>query len=228
MSPALQNILVTILGFIYVFSVVWIMDLAVKKGLAKDVSRKIVHISAGSWLIFWVLYDPSHWTKYLNIAPAAIWTILLLIKGFTAKPGDEAVRTMTRTGDRKELLRGPLYFTLVMNTIGTIYFMHPIAALTMGALGWGDGLAPVIGKRFGKNKFKIFAQKTLEGSLAFLVFGLLGILLFQFVLFGSIDFQTAAIFSVVLTFVEAFSPPEFDNIFIPIFTVILFKILQII
>lgn len=35
---------------------------------------------------------------------------------------------MTRTGDRRELLKGPLYFTLVMNIMG--------ALLSMGFLGW--------------------------------------------------------------------------------------------
>lgn len=84
MNPVLQNIIVTIGGLVYVFGVVAIMDFAVKKGFPQDLSRKVVHIAAGSWLIFWPLYNPDHWTKYLNITPALIWTILLLIKGFTA------------------------------------------------------------------------------------------------------------------------------------------------
>jgi phytol kinase len=81
MNPVLNNIIVTVIGIFYVFSVVGIMDFAVKKGFAQDISRKIVHVAAGSWLIFWPLYNQSGWTKYLNITPALIWTILLLIKG---------------------------------------------------------------------------------------------------------------------------------------------------
>jgi len=67
MSPELYNIFITVLGLVYVFGIVGLMDYAVKKGLAQDISRKIVHIAAGSWLIFWPLYDSTHWTKYLNI-----------------------------------------------------------------------------------------------------------------------------------------------------------------
>jgi len=147
LSPMLFNILITIVSLVYVFGVVALMDLAVRKGFPQDLSRKVVHVAAGSWLIFWLVYDSSHWTKYLNITAAFIWTILLLLKGFTAKQDDQAVKTMTRTGDRKELLRGPLYFTLVMNLLGTVFYSTPFALTAMGFLTWGDGLAPVVGTR---------------------------------------------------------------------------------
>lgn len=216
MNPIYHNILITALGLVYVFGVVGIMDFAVKKSFPQDISRKVVHIAAGSWLIFWPLYDASHWTKYLNITPAFIWTILLLLKGFTARPDDKAVMTMTRTGDRSELLRGPLYFTLVMNIMGTVYFYLPTALTTMGLLGWGDGLAPVFGKKFGKHKFNFLSEKSIEGSVAFFVFGLFGALLFNFIFFRYIDYELIILCAFVTTLVEAFSPKDLDNILIPI------------
>lgn len=224
MSPVLQNILVTVLGLIYVFSIVGIMDFAVKKGFPQDISRKIVHIAAGSWLIFWQLYDVTHWTKYLNITPALIWTVLLLLKGFTAKPDDQAVKTMTRTGDRRELLRGPLYFTLVMNVMGTVFFYSVGAITSMGFLGWGDGLAPVFGKRFGKHKYHLLAEKTIEGSIAFFVFGFIGAALFSLLFFGRFDLSFLLICSTVTTIVEGISPKDFDNLLIPLAAMIVFYI----
>ncbi|MFC2082114.1 diacylglycerol/polyprenol kinase family protein [Bacteroidota bacterium] len=216
MSPVIQNILVTVLGIVYVFSVVGIMDFFVKKGFPQDISRKIVHIAAGSWLIFWVLYDPSHWTKYLNILPAFIWTILLLIKGFTADPDDEAVKTMTRTGDRKELLKGPLYFTIVMNIMGTIFFYNPMAMSAMGMLGWGDGVAPVFGKKFGKHKYKILSEKSIEGSISFFIFGIIGAVAFHLILLGDFDLIKIILCAAIATIIEALSPKDLDNLVIPI------------
>lgn len=71
MNPFLYNIIIAFLGIVYVFAVVGIMDTVVKKvSFPQDISRKIVHIAAGSWLIFWLFFDDSHWSKYLNIAPA--------------------------------------------------------------------------------------------------------------------------------------------------------------
>ena len=222
MDPVLQNILVTIGGLIYVFGIVAIMDLAVKKGFPQDLSRKVVHIAAGSWLIFWPLYNQEHWTKYLNITPALIWTMLLLIKGFTAKPDDQAVKTMTRTGDRRELLKGPLYFTLVMNIMGTLFFYSPGALISMGFLGWGDGLAPVFGKRFGKHKYHIFSDRTLEGSIAFFFFGFIGALFFNLLFFGQINILLLITAAVVTSVIEGFSPKDIDNILIPLSSMIVY------
>ncbi len=222
MSPLIHNILITIAGIIYVFSVVGIMDWFVKtKNFPQDISRKIVHISAGSWLIFWLFYDPTHWSKYLNIAPAFIWTVLLIIKGFTAKPDDEAVKTMTRTGDRRELLKGPLYFTLIMNLMGTVFMYQEVALTAIGLLGWGDGLAPVFGKRFGKHKFKILSEKSIEGSISFFKLKNFPNSIFQFIILGEVNFVNIFYCSIIATIVEAASPKDLDNFLIPL-SVLLF------
>ncbi|KAF0212269.1 MAG: phosphatidate [Ignavibacteria bacterium] len=227
LSPMLFNILITVGSLVYVFGVVALMDLAVKKGFPQDLSRKVVHVAAGSWLIFWLVYDSSHWTKYLNITAAFIWTILLLLKGFTAKPDDQAVKTMTRTGDRKELLRGPLYFTLVMNLLGTVFYSTPFALTAMGFLTWGDGLAPVVGTRYGKHSYKVFSNKTIEGSITFFVFGLTGAVLFN-ILFGqTINLEFMLLCAVVATTVEGISPKDFDNIFIPLSIYLLYSVYHI-
>ena len=216
MSPVLFNILITVGSLVYVFGVVALMDLAVKKGFPQDLSRKVVHVAAGSWLIFWLFYDSSHWTKYLNITAAFIWTILLLVKGFTAKVDDKAVKTMTRTGDRSELLRGPLYFTLVMNLLGTVFYSTPFALTAMGFLTWGDGLAPVVGTRYGKHSYKVFSNKTIEGSIAFFVFGLAGAILFNMLFGNNINLEFMLICAALATVVEGISPRDLDNILIPL------------
>lgn len=200
------------------------MDFFVKKGFSQDLSRKIVHIAAGSWLIFWPLFDISDWTKYLNIAPALLWTVLLLVKGFTAKPDDKAIKTMTRTGDRGELLKGPLYFTMVMNIAGTFLLYSPASIAAMGFLGWGDGMAPVIGKKFGKHKYNVISEKSFEGSLAFFVFGLLGAFFFNLILLGKADFEFLLICAFITTIVEGLSPKDFDNILIPLSVLLLYYI----
>ncbi|MCF8240287.1 MAG: hypothetical protein K9J16_02800 [Melioribacteraceae bacterium] len=216
MSPALYNIIIAICSVVYVFAVVAVMDFLVRKGFPKDISRKVVHIAAGSWLVFWLLFDQTHWTKYLNVLPAFIWTVLLIVKGLTASPDDDAVKTMTRTGDRNELLRGPLYFTIVMNIMGTFYFNTALAATAMGFLGWGDGLAPVFGQKFGKHKYKIVTEKSIEGSLAFIVFGTLAAMLFNYIIIGYVDVSLILLCAAATTFAEAVSPRDLDNFLIPL------------
>ncbi len=222
MNTHLFNIFIAVLSLVYVFGVVSVMDKFVKKGFPQDISRKIVHIAAGSWLVFWLFFDNSVWTKYLNILPGFVWLVLLIIKGFWADENDEAVKTMTRTGDRKELLKGPLYFTVVMCIMGTFFYRQEIAVISMGILGWGDGLAPVIGKKYGTIKYKVFVEKSLQGSLSFFIFGFLGVLILLFVLQMKIDLSLILFCCVITTFVEAISPKDLDNIFIPIVCILIY------
>ncbi len=222
MHPLYYNSIIAVLSLIYVFAVVGIMDAFVRKGFPQDISRKIVHIAAASWLLFWVFYDTDHWSCYFNILPAFVWFVLLLYKGFFASPDDDAVKTMTRTGDRRELLRGPLYFTVVMNIMGTIFFMTPLAVVSMGILGWGDGLAPLFGKKYGRHKYNFVTEKSYEGSISFLLFAIFGASLFSWVIFGNIPLITIVILSVISTIVEALSPRDLDNIFIPVVCIIFF------
>lgn len=226
MHPLIQNTLVAAAGIVYVFAVVGIMNYLVKKkNFPKDISRKIVHIAAGSWLVCWLFMNDAHWSKYFNILPAFIWVILLLLKGFTAKPDDEAVKTMTRTGDRKELLKGPLYFAAVMCIAGTAWYKTPYALTAMGFLGWGDGLAPLFGQWFGKHKYNFLSEKSIEGSAAFFIFGLLGAIVFNMLFYPEITWGIILVCGVAATLIEAASPKDLDNILIPFIVYFLYSFL---
>jgi len=218
----LYNLIVGVaLPLIYINTIIQLMGKLVAKGFPPDLSRKVIHIAAGSWIWVWPLLDPSDgWSYIFNISVAVLWTLLFLQKGFTAKPGDVAVQTMTRTGDPKELLRGPLFFTLAMEFVGIFYYMTTAGVLTMAYLGWGDGLAPYIGKIYGKHKYKLLGrEKSLEGSLTVFIAGFIGFIILYALVFWSlpsINLLTAAlIMGVIATIVEAVSPADVDNLLIP-------------
>ena len=225
MTPFLTNTIVSVITLIYVFVVVAVMDFFVKKGFPQDLSRKVVHIAAASWLFCWFFIDATHWSMYFNILPAFVWFLLLLQKGFFAGPNDDAVKTMTRKGDRRELLRGPLYFTIVMMVMGTYFLNSEYALITMGILGFGDGLAPVVGTRYGKMKYKIFSEKTVEGSITFFICGIIGSILFSQIILGYFSFGLIIKLSIAATVIEALSPRDVDNLLIPIITFLVFFII---
>lgn len=236
LDPLLWNIFATVLVFVYIMGIIKFMDILVAKGFPQDVSRKIIHIAAGSWVIFWPIYYGNHWSYVLNIFVAAMWTFLFLVKGFTGTPDDPAVKTMTRTGDPKELLKGPLFFTLVMNTLGIFFFMQYSAVVTMAVLGWGDGLAPLFGKYYGKHKYKLLGkEKTVEGSLGMLIFGIIGALILTLIVnpvgmpndFAAL-LMNILVVSIIATIVEAISPADIDNILIPVVVMVYFLYFPII
>ena len=217
LSVPWHNALMTLLTFIYVFSVPPLMDYMVTNhGLPRDISRKITHICACSVIAFLPLFQDGDWSRYLNITVFAVWTILLVQKGLFAADDDQAVKTMTRTGDKHELLKGPLSFVIVAMICGTLYYKQFPGVLAMAALGWGDGLAPIIGTRFGKMKYNVFSPKSVEGSLAFLAGSVFAGLFFVWLIVpGSFDPGRIIMIAVIATIVEGLSPREVDNILIP-------------
>jgi len=210
----------TVLPAVYIFSIIGLMNKLVTKGFPQDLSRKIIHTAAGSWIWCWPLLDNSDWSYVLNISIAALWTVLFLVKGLTASPDDPAVKTMTRTGNPKELLLGPLFFTFSMEFIGIFYFMKEAGVVTMGYLGWGDGLSAWIGSRYGKHKYKLLGrEKSIEGSLTVFLAGFVGSFLLYLLVFYTLPgldvIVKMLILGVIATVVEAFSPSDVDNLLIP-------------
>jgi phytol kinase len=212
-----HNALVTLMTFVYVFSVPPLMDyLVTNHSLPRDISRKITHICAGSAIVFLPLFIDGDWSHYLNITVFAVWTVLLIQKGLFAADDDQAVKTMTRTGDKKELLKGTLYFVIVAMICGTVYYKQPAGVMAMAMLGWGDGLAPIIGTRYGKMKYHILSDKSVEGSLAFLAGSVLaGLFFVHLIVPESFDAGKIIVIALIATIVEGVSPKEVDNLTIP-------------
>jgi len=222
MNPFFINIILTALTFIYVFGLVAVMNFCVTRfSLPQDISRKITHIGAGSLIGFLAFYNDSHWSKYLNVTIFIVWIILLIQKGLFASDEDEAVKTMTRTGDKSELLKGPLYFVIVATICGTLFYKTFPGVMAMTTLGWGDGIAPIIGSRFGKLKYEVLSTKSVEGSLSMFIAAFAASLFFVWLIIPT-EFNIMRIFllTAIATIVEACSPKEIDNLLIPIVVIL--------
>ena len=144
-DPMHQNMAAALATVVYVKVVIGSCDFLVSKDLlAAPISRKIIHVAAGSWILWWPFFTQEHWTWQLNILVPAVYSVQLFVKGAILRdPNDQDVKTMSRSGDPTELLFGPLFFTLVMNYVGLSCFREPLGVLIMACLGYGDGIAPV-------------------------------------------------------------------------------------
>ena len=106
-----------------------------------------------------------------------------------------------------------------MDVVGLAFFRQQVGALMMAAVGVGDGLAPMVGGRLGDKSVRytlLGREKTLEGSAAVFVGTWAASWLFLRALglpqIGSTERHALACVSTV---VEAFSPPDVDNLLIP-------------
>ncbi len=217
MSPLVQNLIVTALTFIYVFGLVAVMNFCVTRfNLPQDISRKLTHIGAGSLIGFLALYNDLHWSKYLNVTIFVVWIILLIQKGLFASDDDEAVKTMTRNGHKSELLKGPLYFVIVATICGTVFYKTFPGIMAIATLGWGDGIAPIVGSRYGKLKYEVLSSKSVEGSLSMLIAAFAASVFFVWLIIpNELNIVRILLLSTIATVVEACSPKEIDNLLIP-------------
>jgi dolichol kinase len=104
---------------------------------------------------------------------------------------------------------------------------HVIAAGIL-PMAYGDAAASIIGEKYGRHKYKLVAQKSLEGSLAMLLVSLTSLAagmvffswFYDFSYFSKITAVVSA--ATVATLVEAFSPMGFDNLAVPALSVLTF------
>lgn len=202
------------LGFIiclvYVFAVIGLAEgLRRKAGYGSSFTRKVVHIAVGmmSWALPFLFESP-----WPFVAAALLFALINLLDwrfGFFAAMA---------SSDRSNL--GTVYFPLAAAAVALLFWDRPplmVAALM--PLTWGDGIAPVIGKAFGRHTYTIMGHsRTLQGSAAFFVAGLLFTWLALFLIPGPPHISAAQALLVALvimgstTLIEAVSLWGLDNL----------------
>eukprot|EP00585_Thalassiosira_rotula_P000551 CAMPEP_0196163528 /NCGR_PEP_ID=MMETSP0910-20130528/48386_1 /TAXON_ID=49265 /ORGANISM="Thalassiosira rotula, Strain GSO102" /LENGTH=264 /DNA_ID=CAMNT_0041428485 /DNA_START=75 /DNA_END=867 /DNA_ORIENTATION=+ len=164
LSPITNNIASAVLTILYVKLVLEIGTLIRVKFGVPELSRKFVHFAACSIVMFWPLFDVSHWGWRLNVTVPVVMSLRLLYKGAILKdPEDEDVQSMSRTSSPSELLYGPLQMTLIMCYVGLTQFMTFTGIAIMASLV-GDGTAALVGIQYGQHKYYRMVMMGGSGS----------------------------------------------------------------
>ncbi len=86
---------------------------------------------------------------------------------------EKLLKTLSRSGDRRELLRGPTIYGLVFVLCTLLFWRHdPTSIVALMILCGGDGLADVFGRSFG-DSYRFRNTKSLIGSIAMFLGGCL-------------------------------------------------------
>ncbi|MEH2097508.1 diacylglycerol/polyprenol kinase family protein [Nostoc sp.] len=147
---------------------IWVLLILLVAGVVNrfadkpEIVRKIVHIGTGNViLIAWWLDIPASVGITASILASAI---TLLSYRLPILPGINSV-------GRQSL--GTFFYSVSFGILVACfwYLQQPqYAALGILIMTWGDGLAALIGQRFGTHKYKIFGtQKSWEGSLTMML-----------------------------------------------------------
>lgn len=225
-----NDILGLILSYVYATSLLILSEMLVRKfGWKQFITRKLVHIGAGMW-VWGILYFFDNW--YMGIIPFATFIIFnyILYKFHILQGVDE-----------KDSSPGTVYFAFSITVLFGLFWRTGISAdqvylavAAVMAMTWGDGLASLIGKTWGKRTYTFFKHsRTLEGSAAMFFAAFLVIWVTLTYLPGSglsplsLPFDSGLIIGISLlaafvgTFAEAVSPAGTDNLSVPFSVVII-------
>jgi dolichol kinase len=240
------DIVAFIISFILILMLVQINAAIEKSGkLSTVVTRKVIHtFAAPVWILSWLLFSGGVFSRWLAMIVPLLFVIQFVAIGTGKMQNEDFVRSMSRSGDPRELLGGTLYYAFMMVVVGILWFYvpsdgnlanaTPLALIVFGCLAGGDGFADVIGRKYGgDSKFGIGgAEKTLAGVIGMFI----GSFLFSFVLVFLFSIEVATfsvvdlilpivVVSLVATIVEAITPKGFDNLTISIAAIVMVLLL---
>ncbi len=208
------------------------MDYFAHRGwISSSLSRKIIHAGTGPiFVLCWLLFPDKALSRYLAaLVPLAI-TIQFALVGFGIIKDQASVDAMSRSGQRKEILRGPLFYGIVFIVLTLVYWKtNPIGITALMLLCGGDGLADIVGTRIKSPAIPWSKGKSLAGSLGMLIGGWLftmGIILVFIsagVFSGSVSsyLVPVTIISCVAVLVESLPFRDIDNLTVPAVAVLL-------
>jgi uncharacterized protein (TIGR00297 family) len=108
----------------------------------------------------------------------------------------------------------------LISTLIVAYFLYPInikyAVGAIAILTYADPSATLVGRRFGKHKWKSNPQKSIEGSTAMFFVAIFVLVAIDVLQGKTIDFTTAVIVAICVTLSESLPLKIGDNLIIPV------------
>lgn len=164
----------TAISGVVAVSVLRVFEETAKRGLFdQKLNRKLVHISIGLvFMLCWPMFSSSRQGALFAALIPGLNIIKMFLMGLGIWKDEATVKSMSRFGDYRELLKGPLYYAATITLACAVYWRgSPIAIAAICNLCAGDGLADIIGRRFGSQKLPYNSNKSIAGSVAMLIAG---------------------------------------------------------
>ncbi len=182
----------------------------------KEASRKFIHIMLSNWwIIAMVFFD--------NVFSAALLPALFIVINYASYKMD-IIKVMERNeGEENKDSLGTVYyaislFILILVTFGPLN--NPLVGLCgIAVMGYGDGLAAVIGQSIKSPEYVIGKnKKTIAGSLAMFCVTLMIIAGFLIYNQSSYIAIKSILVATLMTVIEAVSIKGTDNLSVPLLT----------
>jgi phytol kinase len=209
-----------------------LMDFFAHRGwIESRLSRKIIHIGTGPiFVLCWLMFPEVWYARWLAALVPFLITVQFALIGLGVVKDEASVKAMSRSGDRREILRGPLFYGIVFVVMTLIYWKDsPIGMVALMLMCGGDGLAEIMGCGLNSAKLPWSKGKSVAGTLGMFVGGwaLAAFILGVFVLAGVFSGPFAGyllpitVIALAGAAVESLPLPDVDNITVTLVAVAL-------
>jgi phytol kinase len=204
-----------IVGVAVVYIYVAVLIVFTEKVISKKYpvqSRKFLHIMTGNIAFILPLFATREVMAFIAAGPFILFTFLM-------SPYSPIKSMRGKTSEAGHGL-GLVYYAITWTVLAYAFFDHrEIIAMGILAMSYGDGLASLLGIKYGKLKYTVFKDtKSYVGSIAMFVCTFL--LLVIALLFYQVPVTSrAAVYLLcmagVATIVEGITPLGLDNLSVP-------------
>lgn len=210
----MNNIFGIIVSIVFIGIIFMAAKLFEKAG--KEASRKFIHIMLSNWWIIAIIF-------FDNVFIAALLPAIFIVINYASYKMN-IIKVMEREeGEANKDSLGTVYYAISLFILALITFgplNNPLVGLCgIAVMGYGDGLAAVIGQAVKSPEYKIGKnKKTLAGSLTMFLVTL--IIIAGFLTYNQSTYVAikSILTALLITFVEAVSIKGTDNLSVPLLT----------
>ncbi|MFO7584791.1 MAG: phosphatidate cytidylyltransferase [Anaerolineales bacterium] len=215
-------------------AILWLraMDFAAHRGwIESRLSRKLIHIGTGPiFVLCWLLFPGEWYDRYLAALVPGLITVQFALIGLGVIKDEASVKAMSRSGDPREILRGPLYYGIMFVALTILFWKDsPVGMVALMMMCGGDGVADLVGRRVRSTRLPWSSEKSVAGSLSVFVggFGLSLAIVSVYVALGIFPAPLAsyllplALIALACMAVESLPHKDVDNITMTVTAVLL-------
>jgi phytol kinase len=224
------NVLVMALCYAYVGGVIFVASkMRLDASFSEKASRRFLHTMIGN-LVFIVPFFTLPVYPVAVAAPFVVFTFLATpySRLKVASQRLKGLVAITEKGHRLGLVFYALSYTVLALIFASRSYVMAAGVLPMA---YGDSIASIVGEKWGRRRYRVVADKSVEGSLAMFLVSLSSLLasLIYFSAFYSLTFPGFLLPAVVAVSVaivaEGFSPLGLDNLTVPLLSAFVFAAL---
>lgn len=212
------NLLATIYSFIYILAIIAVAFVLYRfTKIGSEGVRKFIHILVSGWVLILVnCYDSLAWAV---IGPV---TFIFLNAAFVYSGFSKYLGMGNRKRDN-----GLIYYPFSILVLVIMMYNgladERIVISSVLMMGFGDGLAALIGSRFGRHGYSfIGGKKSLEGTLTMVAVSLTILL----AVYPEGPWYVSLLVAIFATLLENITPLGFDNISVPLLSALALGVLH--